>query len=52
MKFMKGGYNAEKFEELIGKMYNKDYHDKEDKVWETNYNVKVTLGRIDEGKRR
>lgn len=42
-KLMDGDFDPDKFEELMSKMYNDDYYEKEDSDWKTDSDVKDSL---------
>merc|ERR1719162_2155034 len=44
MKLMEGDYDADKFEELMAKVYDEDFYNKDDAKWKTDVDVKNSLG--------
>jgi len=46
-KLMDGDFDPDKFEELMSKMYNDDFYEKEDIDWKTDSDVKESLRKSD-----
>lgn len=47
-KLMEGDFDPDKFEELMSKMYNDDFYEKEEQEWKSDLDVKQSLLRDDE----